>query len=532
MRRCADYLTEALSAAGVRTIFSLSGNQIMPIYDACIDSRIEIVHTRHEAAAVFMADAYAQVTGRIGVALVTAAPGAMNALGPIFSARLSESPVLLLTGDSPVSKDGAGAFQELDQAAVTAPLTKRSYRPKSSEELRKMLNEALDVARSGRPGPVHMALPFDVMEAACDLNVPSAATASKTEDSDVVDVSDIVDYLSRAKAPLILCGPAMNPTRTGSLTTSLADHLDAPVVVMESPRGLKDPFLGAFGSCFSQADLIVALGKPVDFTVGFGKPGSGAEWIVVNAESAELERARQNLGGPVLEINASPHRVAQALLEQPPAASQRGGWCSVVNDSLAWRAVSPVADPQSGKITSAGLCAAVQRQVERCSKSIVICDGGEFGQWAQASVRGTYRIINGPSGAIGGGPCYALGAKKAMPDATVVALVGDGTVGFHFAEFETAARSGTPFVVVVGNDELWNAEHQIQLREYGSDRLIGCQLSGARYDLAVEALGGHGEFVERLEDLDTALERALASNKVTCVNVSIAGMPAPSGDGH
>ena len=128
--------------------------------------------------------------------------------------------------------------------------------------------------------------------------------------------------------------------------------------------------------------------------------------------------------------------------------------------------------------------------------------------------------------------CYAIAAKKAKPDVAVFALMGDGTVGFHFAEFETAARENTAFVVVIGNDECWNAEHQIQLREYGADRLIGCQLSAARYDLAVEALGGHGEHVTDLGALDAALTRAIGSGKVACVNVMMEGVPAPSGTAH
>ena len=127
--RGADLVVKTLEVAGVKTIFSLSGNQIMPIYDACIDSSLEIIHTRHEAGAVFMADVWAQLSGGVGVALVTAAPGALNAVSPLYTARHSESPVLLLTGDSSVSQDGCGAFQELDQIAVTTPLTKLSLRP-------------------------------------------------------------------------------------------------------------------------------------------------------------------------------------------------------------------------------------------------------------------------------------------------------------------------------------------------------------------------------------------------------------------
>ena len=173
----------------------------------------------------------------------------------------------------------------------------------------------------------------------------------------------------------------------------------------------------------------------------------------------------------------------------------------------------------------------MQRQLEK-RESVLICDGGEFGQWAQAVCSTDERVINGISGAIGGGLCYGIAARAARPGSTVISLMGDGTVGFHFAEFETAVRSGLPFVAVIGNDLRWNAEHQIQLREYGPERLIGCQLSDARYDLAAQALGGHGEFVTEIDQLEAALDRAIASGKPACVNVMIDGLPAPSGRGH
>ena len=151
--RGADLLVQTLAAAGVTRIFSLSGNQIMPVYDACLDAGIKITHVRHEAAAVFMADAWAQLTGKLGVALVTAAPGFANAVGALYTAMGSESPVLLLSGDSPVAQDGMGAFQELDQLAVSRALTKRGFRPISADVIGEEAALAIKVATSGRPGP-------------------------------------------------------------------------------------------------------------------------------------------------------------------------------------------------------------------------------------------------------------------------------------------------------------------------------------------------------------------------------------------
>lgn len=536
--RGADLLVQTLALAGVTKIFSLSGNQIMPVYDACLDAGIEIIHTRHEGAAVFMADAWAQLTGEIGVCLVTAAPGAANTMGPLYSARQSESPVLLLTGDSPRSQDGRGAFQEFDQVAMTTPLTKMSLRVESAVTIGDAAARAVRTALSGRPGPVHLALPFDVVEADASGTALPDAQALVREHSTIRrgDLAQVLEALASAKTPLVLCGPAMNATRQGSVLAALHDALDAPVVAMESPRGLKDPSLGDFAKALKQADLVVSLGKPVNFTLGFGATAvcrADCGWIVIDSEASELERARLNLTDRLLlEIEACPLDAAGQLMDAGQGAGARAVWCKQVATLIAARNFDVDATGEDGKITSAQLVTAVQRQIQDAGDAVLVCDGGEFGQWAQACASAEERIINGPSGAIGGGLCYALAARAARPTATVLALMGDGTAGFHFAEFETAARENLPFVAVIGNDACWNAEHQIQLREYGKDRLIGCQLSDARYDQAVAALGGHGEYVTALADLDAALSRAVASSKVACVNVVIDGLPAPSGSVH
>ena len=536
--RGADLMVQTLAAAGVTRIFSLSGNQIMPVYDACVDANIEIIHTRHEAAAVFMADAYAQLTGQVGVCLVTAAPGAANAVGPLFTARHSESPIVLLTGDSPLAQDGRGAFQELDQVPMTRPLTKLSFRAMSARGLGIDMARALRTAQSGRPGPVHVALPFDVVEGdATGCAIPGESALARAHGPlRASDAALIARTLATAKAPLILCGPVLNATRAGDLLRDLADVLDAPVVAMESPRGLKDPSLGDFSKALSKADVVVSLGKPVDFTLGFGGTtvcAPSCRWIVVDADAAERDRAHLNLGDRLaLAVAADPRDAAKDLTAAGPGGTARRAWRAEVAELIAVRHYSPNDAVASGKITPAALSAAVQRQVAVAAESVVICDGGEFGQWSQAGTNAGSRVINGTAGAIGGALCYAVAAKIAKPDARVFALMGDGTVGFHFAEFETAARQNTPFVAVIGNDERWNAEHQIQVREYGPERLIGCALSGARYDQAVEALGGHGELVTDLGELDAALCRALDSGKVACVNVVIEGLPAPGGAAH
>lgn len=534
MKRGADLLVDTLATAGVTRIFSLSGNQIMPVYDACIDAGITIHHTRHEASAVFMADAFAQLTGKIGVALVTAAPGFANAMGALFTALQSESPVLLLSGDSPRTQDGRGAFQELDQIAVSTPLTKLSVRLTTIDYVAEETAEAIRIALSGRPGPVHLALPFDVVQASTDIATPLQPDALAPAAGRVApeDMEALKDALAAAERPIILVGPSLNRTRSGGVIGEIESTLGVPVLALESPRGLNDPALGRLGMALTRADLIVSLGKRIDYTIALGaadKVGTEPKWIVVDVDKKARGIAALNLKDRLLlSIAADPRAVLTALSSQPMVASDRSAWRSEVASLTSERSFDGSSIPAHGAISPQALCAAVQRQIDSSPQSVLICDGGEFGQWAQAVCSGDERLINGPSAAIGGMLCYALGARCARPDATIFALMGDGTVGFQFAEFETAVREKLPFVVVIGNDACWNAEHQIQMRDYGPERLIGCQLSDARYDLAAVGLGGHGEYVTDVRDLDAALARACASGLPACVNVRIEGRPAPT----
>ena len=527
--RGADLLVQTLAAAGVTRIFSLSGNQIMPVYDACLDAGIKITHVRHEAAAVFMADAWAQLTGKLGVALVTAAPGFANSVGALYTAMGSESPVLLLSGDSPAAQDGMGAFQELDQLAISRALTKRGFRPISAGVIGEEAALAIKVATSGRPGPVHMALPFDVLNADTTALLPVPEAYARTRHPLYAkSAASIATAIADADRPVIITGPALNRTRAGDLIADLQSLTGAPVLSLESPRGLGDPSLGNLKGAFAKADLIISLGKAIDFTIEFGGAAFDptAKWMIVDADANALDRARKNLGTKLeCAIIADPDDAAEAISNQT-GHGDHTDWRQMVEGHIQYRTS---AKPVSG-ITAEDVATSVQKHMN--ASTVAIIDGGECGQWAQAGINAPERLINGPAGAIGGCLCYAVAAKQARPDAQVIAVMGDGTAGFHFAEFETAVRENAPFVVVIANDGRWNAEHEIQLRDYGPNRLIGCELSDARYDQAVASLGGYGEYVTDKEDLDAAIARALASGKTACVNVQIEGQPAPNAGGH
>ena len=526
----ATRLVDALAAGGVRRIFSLSGNQILSVYDATIDRDVALVHTRHEAAAVHMADGWGRLTGAPGVALVTAGPGHLNTISALYGARMAESPVLLLSGASPRGQRGRGAFQEVDQVAAARPVVKAAWSLEDPARVGDDVARALALAASGRPGPVHLSLPSDVLDAPAPEAAPAAPPPSAPGALAERDALAVVALLAEAKRPLILTGPALGRGPRRDAVRSLAEATGAPALAIESPRGLGDPWLRGATALLGEADLVLLLGKPLDFSLRFGRAFARDCRVVALDPDA-----------------GSGERVALALVADPAASAAR---LAAVAATRAWpcsdwrervesaRRATPAGWDQARRSTRTPIhplrvCAALAPHVD--AGAVLVVDGGEFGQWAQAGLEPHERLINGPSGAIGSALPMAVAAKLACPERPVLAVMGDGTFGFHAFELDTALRCAAPIVVVVGNDARWNAEHTLQLRHYGAGRAVGCELLPARYDLVAAALGGHGELVERAEDLEPALARALAAGRPACLNVMIEGLPAPTfgaGAGH
>ena len=532
--RGADILARALARAGARRIFSLSGNHIMPVYDAALEARLAITHVRHEGAAVHMADAWGRLTGVPGIALLTGGPGHANGVGALYTALAAESPMVMLSGHAPRSELGRGSFQEMAQADLAAPVTKASWTAQRAESLGEDIARAMRIARSGRPGPVHVSLPFDLLEAKVTeaAAVPDAAFQPVPQPLPDAAADAVLAEIARARKPLIVVGPVMASARAPR--ERLAAATGVPVICMESPRGVNDPCLGAFADVLKAADLIVLLGKQPDFTLRFGAApavDAACRFAVIDPDPEALARARKTLGADRIAAAAvaDPAASTDALAARTGSRAGEAAWFAEVDAAVRYRPTewAQVASSADGAVHPVEVGRAAQRLVDRSPASVLVVDGGEFGQWAQACVAAPTRIINGVAGSIGSGLPFALAARIARPDAPVVALMGDGTFGFHMAEFDTAARERLPFVAIVGNDACWNAEHQIQLRAYGRERAHGCELLPARYDQAVAALGGHGELVTRAADLPAALDRAAASGKAACVNVMIERLPAP-----
>jgi acetolactate synthase I/II/III large subunit len=526
----ATRLVDALVAAGVRRLFSLSGNQILSVYDATLERGVELIHTRHEAAAVHMADAWGRLTDEPGVALVTAGPGHLNAISALYGARMAESPVVLLSGASPRGQRGRGAFQELDQVAAARPVVKAAWSLDDPAQVAGEVAHALALATSDRPGPVHLSLPGDVLEAAAPDAAPASPRPAATAMSDA-DALAVVQLLAEAKRPLILTGPALGRGRRRAAVERLVEVTGVPALTIESPRGVNDPWLRGAGPRLGEADLVLLLGKPLDFSLRFGQALAGECRIVaLDPETATTDQRT------MLALTVDPALSAARLATVAATrAWPRTGWRDDVD---AARRATP-ADWEIARhstrtpIHPLRVCAALAPHV--AGGAVLIADGGEFGQWVQAGLEPRERLINGLSGSIGSALPMAVAAKLACPERPVLAVMGDGTFGFHAFELDTALRCGAPIVVVIGNDARWNAEYTLQTRHYGADRAVGCALLPARYDRVAEALGGHGELVERAEDLEPALARALNAGRPACVNVMIEGLAAPTfgvGAGH
>jgi acetolactate synthase-1/2/3 large subunit len=535
--RGADIVAQSLARLGSHRVFTLSGNHIMSIFDAAIEAKLDLVHVRHEAAAVHMADAHGRLTGEAGIAMVTGGPGHANAVGALFTALGAESPMVLLSGHAATWEYGRGGFQEIRQADMAAPVTKASWTATSAATLGHDIGEAIRIATSGRPGPVHLSLPSDLLEERVAANAivwPDAkgARAAPALAEPVADA--ILAAIASAARPIIFAGPQLSNVSGRALLARLEAATNAPAVILESPRGIADATLGGFSDLTRRADLIVLLGKALDFTTRWAT-GSGYDpnvrVICIDPEAALVERAGKEMGERlVLGTIADVRNAAETLIARVGSAKSRdAAWhaearAALDNRPAAWASVKGQTE---GRLHPAEVFRVLRTYVERDPDSVLIADGGEFAQWGQSMLPVKRRMINSVAGSIGASLSFANAARLVESNAPVFVVLGDGTIGFHISEFETAVRRNLPFVAILGNDALWNAESQIQLREYGKDRMHGCELLPARYDLVVQGFGGHGELVTKADELPGAIERSLASHKPACINIMIESHAAP-----
>jgi acetolactate synthase I/II/III large subunit len=531
--RGADIVVRTLERAGHTDIFTLSGNHIMSLFDAAIETKLSLMHVRHEAATVHMADAYGRLTGRPGIAWVTGGPGHANAVGALFTALGQETPMVLLSGHTETDQLGRGGFQELRQVDMAAPVCKAAWMATNTATVGMDVAKALRLATSGRPGPVHLSLPSDILDATvpenavvwptnADFTAPPLPLNDATTDA-------ILALLATARRPLVIGAPVL-ATRSGrDLLRRIETALTIPACLSEGPRGFNDASLGAYAELAKNVDMVLLLGKALDFTLKFGGAPfpPDCRFISIDPDGAILDRAARSRG-LAFGCVADTYPAGEALIARGRPRTDKS-WLTEARTCFDDRpaAWADLTSKTQGMLHPAQVFRTLQPFLDQAPDSVLICDGGEFAQWGQSMLRNDRRMINGVAGSIGSSLPMASGARVVEKTAPIFAVLGDGTFGFHMSEIETAVRLNLPYVAIVGTDCRWNAEYNLQVRDYGPNRTHGCELNPTRYDLVAAALGGHGELVTNAGELSAAIERSLASKKPAVVNVMIESIPSP-----
>ena len=535
-------LIDALKAEGVDTVFGIAGDHILHLLDVMVDEPIRMIDTRHEQAAVHMADAYARLLRRPGVVLSTT-PGHANAVPGLANAMHSEAPVINIAGSADSGNLGRGAMQEFDQVGVAAPVTKGAWQIPSPERIPEYVALAIRTAMDGRRGPVHLTLPHDFQSAEIDAAsgqryAPSEYSGPRLAAGDQAQVEQAIDLLHAAQRPVIFAGPGAGATADPEELARFAETTRIPVFTEDSARGLipdDHPYSMGFGYLplnkaaqrVGEADVVLVLGRRLDYMIGFGGNPPFApdvKQIVVDPSAAEIGRARSVAVGILGDIGP----ILSQLADSAETRSwNETDWVQSLRDTRAayqeeLAELANEADPMHPMFVSQTL----QEFVD--DDTPMTFDGGDYCHFFRASFK-----ANTPNrwcyvssfGMIGVGFPYALGAQAAFPDKRSVLVVGDGSFGFNAMEFDTAVRHNLPVVAVLGNNSIWGIDWQIQKGLFG--RAVWTDLLPTRYDLVAEGLGAHGEHVTRAADLAPALERAFDSNRPALVNVEIDQVISP-----
>jgi acetolactate synthase I/II/III large subunit len=510
-----------LKARGVDRVFGLCGGHIMPIWMRLDAEGIRIIDVRDERAAVYMAHAHAELTGGLGVALVTAGPGVTNAMTGIANAHVAKAPVLVLSGTPPRAQENRGALQDMVHTDFVRPLTRYARTVREPDLALQELDEAVARAlgHAGEPGPVYLDFPVDTLRAevsrAVQLPELMAPRPRRQMLPDPAAIAEAVELLWTARRPLFISGRGARAA--GAPLQRLLERLNALYLDTGESRGLvpeEHPSVVAAmrSSVMSEADVVVTVGRRLDFQLAYGSPAvfGNARFVRIADCAAEL---RDNRRGAA-EIYASPAAALEAILERAgdraPATDLE--WARSTRAKHQARAdklvtaMAQAAPGSDGLMHPNRLLAALREALPR--DAILIADGGDFLSFARVGLPATSYLDPGSLGCIGIGTPFGVAASLACPDRTVVVATGDGAFGFNAMEIDTAARHKAPVMIVVANNGSWAIEVRDQRETHG--KVVGTRLQFADHAAIARAFGLHAERVERAEDLPGAIQRALA----------------------
>ena len=519
-------VAKRLKAHGVSKLFTLSGGHLFSIYDGCREEGIDIVDTRHEQSAAFAAEGWAKATREPGVCALTAGPGVTNGMSALASALQNGSPMLALGGRAPAARWGMGSLQEIDHVPFVRPVTKFARTVAATSDIPGLVDEALQVCRLPPTGPTFLDFPLDqvFMEAEVEAELPPrpldptqvpAATGDELERA--------AELLSGAAKPVVMAGTGLYWARGEHALQELCQELQIPVFLNGLARGCVPAdhpmfFSRARGAGLKGADVALVIGVPLDFRLGFGGSFGDATQIVV------IDSVRPGRDHPrtvAAELYGGVPATLDALRSSAAGGPDRTGWITELRgvDNEKRASEREGLDDDRAPLHPLRVYRELGQMLDR--DAVVIGDGGDFVSFAGRVIE-TYEpgcwMDPGPYGCLGAGPGFALAAKLARPERQVCLLLGDGAFGFSGLEFDTFIRHDVPIVGVMGNNGIWALEKHPMEFLYGYSVAADLQ-PGCRYDEVVRVLGGHGELVERPDQLRPALERAFASGKPALVNV-------------
>ncbi|HWX97593.1 MAG TPA: acetolactate synthase [Solirubrobacteraceae bacterium] len=516
-----------LKAHGVSKLFTLSGGHLFSIYDGCREEGIDIVDVRHESTAAFAAEGWAKVTREAGVCALTAGPGVTNGMSAVAAAQANHSPIVVLGGRAPAMRWGQGSLQEIDHVPFMRPLTKLAATPESTAEIPGLLDDAFAAALTPHFGPAFVDFPLDyVFMEAPDPESPNGGSgaAATARAADAASIERAGELLQGAERPVIMAGTDLYWGRGEQALVELAEALRIPVFLNGLARGCVAAdhelfFSRARSDGLKGADVALVVGVPMDFRLGFGGSfGDDTEIVVVDVAEPERRHPRAVAAECYGDLSQTLSAIREAAGGKPLASEP---WVSQLRASESERREGERAELEDGRapLHPMRLYAELAAVLDR--DAIVVGDGGDFVSYAGRVVDSFQPgcwLDPGPFGCLGAGPGYALAAKLARPERQVVLLLGDGAFGFSGMEFDTLARHGVDVVGVMGNNGIWALEKHPMEFLYGYS--VAADLRpGTRYDQVVEALGCHGELVERPDELRGALDRAFSAGRPALVNV-------------
>jgi thiamine pyrophosphate-dependent acetolactate synthase large subunit-like protein len=515
-----------LAAHGVSKLFTLSGGHLFSIYDGCREEGIDIVDVRHEQAAAFAAEGWAKVTREPGVCAVTAGPGVTNTMSAMAGAFLSNSPMLVLGGRAPAMRWGMGSLQEIDHVPFVSPVTKMARTVAATAEIADTVDEALHATLTPPTGPTFVDFPMD--QVFMEAEAPGGGTAALPDPAllpaaDGEAIERAVALLRSAERPAIMAGSGLYWGHGEHALQRLCDELRVPVALNGLARGCVPPghecyFSRARGAALKGADVAIVIGVPMDFRLGFGASfGEDTKLVVLSTAPAPNPHPRE----VEVELYGGIPLTLDALREGAAGGPDRSGWLAQLREVEKEKRAEEQEELSDARspLHPMRVYGELQPLIE--SDTIVIGDGGDFVSYAGRLIE-THQpgcwMDPGPYGCLGSGPGYAIAAALARPDQRTLLLMGDGAFGFSGLEFDTMVRHNLPVVAVMGNNGIWGLEKHPMEFLYGYSVAADLQPE-LRYDKIVEDLGGHGELVQRPEELKPAVERAFSSGKPALVNV-------------